>query len=429
MNEKRQIDLDPAYAPLISSDGPLTCPTRYLILTGGRGSGKSFAVSLGLSLAMREPGMGGLYTRWTMASARDSIIPEFREKITLLGADSEFDITASDINHQSGSRVMFRGIKTSQGTQTAKLKSLQGLNLWVLDEAEEMPDESVFDTIDLSIRDRRRRNLVVLCLNPAHKRHWIYRRWFDGRVPDGFCGVKNDVTYIHTDYQHNLNNLPESYQERIRQAKIGDPTRFAHVWRGKWAEEVQGALWDWSMFRHIERADVPDLVRVVVAVDPNATSGPRADEAGIIVAGESADHNFYLLADASARIGPAQWARVTCQQYEIHRADRIVAEQNNGGEMVRLTINGYKRGVPVHLVNASRGKITRAEPIASLYSQGRVHHVGRFPELESEMMSYTGEPGQSSPNRMDAAVWALSDLSGSNQGSAGIDELLKGCVA
>lgn len=428
MGEDRQVTLDEAYEPLLSDHGSLTCGTRYLIVTGGRGSGKSYAVSLALSLSMREPGMSCLFTRWTMASAKDSIIPEFREKIGLLGAEQEYSVTASDITHVSGSRIMFRGIKTSAGNQTAKLKSLQGLNVWVLDEAEEMPDEGTFDVIDLSIRDKRRRNLVILCLNPAHKLHWIYRRFFNGRVPDGFCGTMGDVTYIHTDYRNNILNLPESYQERIRQAKAGNPSRFAHIWRGAWVDEVQGALWSWDMINHVERVDVPDLIRVVVAVDPNTTSGPNADEAGVIVAGEGADHHFYLLADASARIGPAEWARVACQQYEIHQADRIVAEKNQGGEMVTLTIQGYRRDVPVFLVNASRGKITRAEPIASLYSQGKVHHVGRFHELESEMMSYTGVSGSASPNRLDAMVWALSDLFGATPGASDINELLEGCV-
>lgn len=425
---KSIVSLDVAYSPLLAEGGALTCPTRYLIVTGGRGSGKSYAVSLGITLGMREPGLACLYTRWTMASAKDSIIPEFNEKIDLLGAGCEFNVTSNDIQHVSGSRTMFRGIKTSAGNQTAKLKSLQGLNTWVLDEAEEMPDEGTFDTIDLSIRDKRRRNLVVLSLNPVHKRHWIYRRWFDGRVPDGFCGVKDDVTYIHTDYRNNMANLPDSYRERIRQAKEGNPARFAHVWRGAWVDEVQGALWSYDMIQRIDRADMPDLKRVVVAVDPNATSGPNADEAGIVVAGQGVDGVFYVLADASARIGPAQWARVACQQFEVHKADRVVAEKNNGGEMVQLTINGYRKDVPVYLVNASRGKITRAEPIASLYSQGKVRHVGRFPELESEMMSYTGEGGQS-PNRLDAMVWALSDLAGGSAAEAfGVEELLKGCV-
>lgn len=409
------ITLSPKYAPILSGQGgriaTLACPTRYLIVTGGRGSGKSYAISLALSIAIRSEGYAVLFTRWTMASAKDSIIPEFLEKLNLLGIAGEYDVTLADIRHKkSGSIIMFRGIKTSAGNQTAKLKSLHGLNVWVLDEAEEMPDEGTFDKIDESIRDSRRPNLIVLALNPAHKRHWIYRRWYDRQgIPDGFCGEKDGVTYIHTDYEDNSDNLPVSYLAKIERDKRGNPIRFDQIWRGAWADEVQGALWSWGMISdyRIDPCDLPsDLVRVVVGIDPNATSGPNADEAGVIVAAQGRDGHFYILADYSAIIGPAEWAKVVCRAWETHRADHVVAEKNNGGEMVAITIHSVSRLVPVHLVNASRGKTTRAEPIAALYSQGKVHHVGRFPELESEMMSYTGEGNEASPNRMDACFVA-----------------------
>lgn len=423
----REIRVSPKYTDLIAPTGYLVAPTRYIILTGGRGSGKSYAVALALTLAARDVGLACLYTRWTMTSAKDSIIPEFQEKIDLCGAAGEFTTTARDITHATGSKIMFRGIKTSQGNQTANLKSLQGVNKWVLDEAEEMPDEATFDTIDLSIRDKRRRNHVILCLNPTHKRHWIYRRWFQG-IPEGFNGRRGDVTYIHTDFRDNWNNLPDSYRMRIKDAVDGNPKRFRQIWLGAWVDEVQGALWSWDMIRHIDRAEVPPLRRVVVAVDPNTVSGPNADEAGIVIAGLGDDGNCYVLGDASARVGPAEWARIACQQYDVHQADMIVAEKNQGGEMVELTIRGYRRNVPVKLVNASRGKVTRAEPVASLYAQGKVFHVGKYAELESEMLSYTGEPGQSSPNRLDAMVWALSELTGGQAGAFVLDEMLKGCV-
>jgi len=428
----KRLVVNPKYSPLLSPSGVLECATRYLIVTGGRGSGKSFALSLALTLAAREIGMRCLFTRWTMASAKDSILPEFREKIELLASADEFRVTANDITHvASGSTVMFRGIKTAAGNQTAKLKSLHGLNAWVLDEAEEMPDERTFETIDLSIRDRRGRDLVSLSLNPAHKRHWIYRRFFERRgIPAGFCGTRGDTTYIHTTFEDNLENLPASYQQRILDGLRGNPARFAHIWGGAWAEEVQGALWNYAMIadHRREREEMPDLERVLVAVDPNASSGPGADEAGIVVGGRGTDGHIYVLEDASGQMGPAEWARVACQKYEIHKADRIVAEKNQGGDMVTLTIQGYRPDVPVSLVNASRGKITRAEPVASLYSQGKVHHVGRFPELESEMMSYTGRPGSCSPNRLDALAWLVSALCEAGEDTASDGEMLGGCV-
>jgi phage terminase large subunit-like protein len=131
------------------------------------------------------------------------------------------------------------------------------------------------------------------------------------------------------------------------------------------------------------------------------------DEAGIVTAGRT-DEDYYVLSDDSLQASPLQWAAAAVTAYHRHRADRIVAEANQGGEMVRETIGQVDRTVPVTLVHASRGKATRAEPVAAVYEQGRAHHVGRFGALENEMALWT--PGDASPNRMDALVWAVTDL-------------------
>lgn len=150
----------------------------------------------------------------------------------------------------------------------------------------------------------------------------------------------------------------------------------------------------------------PDLERIVVAIDPSATA--TGDEAGIVVAGRSADGQGYVLDDRSLQASPEGWARAAIAAYHTHHADRIVAESNQGGEMVRVTLQTVDRAVPITLVHASRGKYTRAEPVSSLYQQGKVHHVGTFAALEDEVCNWT--PGDASPNRLDALVWALTDL-------------------
>jgi hypothetical protein len=176
-------------------------------------------------------------------------------------------------------------------------------------------------------------------------------------------------------------------------------------------DEVPGALWTRSTIERGRVVKCPDLARLVVGVDPSATSG--GDEAGIITAGrgrpdgERLEH-LYVLADDSLQGGPVDWATAAVVAYHTHKADCIVAEANNGGEMVALTIATVDPTVPVRLVHASRGKATRAEPIAALYEQGRGHHVGSFPALEGEMCLW--QPGDASPNRMDALVWAATEL-------------------
>ena len=175
-------------------------------------------------------------------------------------------------------------------------------------------------------------------------------------------------------------------------------------------EDVQGALWrrEW-----IERARVlkaPLLVRIVVAVDPAVTSGPHAHETGIIVAGRDDEGHAYILDDRSLSGTPDTWARRAVTAYRDYRADRLVAEANQGGELVSHTLKMVDQEVPVRLLHATRGKRTRAEPVAALYEQGRVHHVGAFPTLEDQLCLWDAQSGEISPDRLDALVWALTEL-------------------
>ncbi len=172
-------------------------------------------------------------------------------------------------------------------------------------------------------------------------------------------------------------------------------------------DEAPGALWTRDIIEkgRVDASNLPDMEWVVVAVDPSATAD--GDEAGIVVVGKANGHG-YLLADDSKQGGPSQWAQAAVAAYHRFEADRIIAEANNGGEMVSLTIATADPYVPVMLVHASRGKQTRAEPVAALYEQGRGHHVGNYPLLEDECCLWM--PGDPSPNRMDALVWGFTSL-------------------
>ena len=177
--------------------------SRYYIVSGGRGSGKSFSVNALLVLLTYEAGHTILFTRYTLASAYISIIPEFIEKLEMFGFLGDFHITKDEIrNKRSGSKIIFRGIKTSSGDQTANLKSLTGITTWVVDEAEELTDEQKFDTIDLSVRQQGKQNRVILILNPTTKEHFIYGRFFEDRgVQEGVNKTVENTTYIHTTYK------------------------------------------------------------------------------------------------------------------------------------------------------------------------------------------------------------------------------------
>ena len=178
-------------------------------------------------------------------------------------------------------------------------------------------------------------------------------------------------------------------------------------------EDFSGALWQRNTIESARVAEAPELRRIVVAIDPPASSGHRSDACGIVAAGIAKDGHGYVLADATAeRLTPARWARRAVDLFHRLEADRIVAEVNQGGDMVEAVIRQADENVPVEKVRASRGKWTRAEPVASLYEQGRVKHVGAFPELEDEMCDFGlgGLSSGRSPDRVDALVWALSAL-------------------
>ena len=236
--------LSKKYNPLFDSKA------RYFIITGGRGSGKSFAVTVFLTLLTMSRGIRVLFTRFTMTSAHLSIIPEFLEKIGLLGFEETFNINKSEVvNAKNKSDILFRGIKTSAGNQTASLKSLQGISTWVLDEAEELVDENIFDTIDLSIREKKVQNRIILVLNPVTKEHWIYKRFFEDKgIEGGFNGVKDNVCYIHSTYLDNEVNLSDSFLERIKSIKHNNFKKYQHKILGGWLAKAEGVVFEnWSI--------------------------------------------------------------------------------------------------------------------------------------------------------------------------------------
>ena len=230
--------------------------SRYFIVTGGRGSGKSFAINTFLLLLTYEAGHTILFTRYTLRSASISIIPEFIEKIELLKKTDDFIITKDEVlNKVTKSKILFRGIKTSSGDQTANLKSLQGITTWVFDEAEEMTDEDMFDKIDLSVRQKGLDNRVILILNPTTKENFIYQRWFEARgVQAGSNITKDDTTYIHTTYLDNIENLSKSYVDQIERMKKRRPSRYKHTILGAWLDKAEGVIftnWKIGKFKQV----------------------------------------------------------------------------------------------------------------------------------------------------------------------------------
>ena len=208
----------------------------------------------------------------------------------------------------------------------------------------------------------------------------------------------------------NQENLASAALEQLREkyegTRLGRQELYAEV-----LDDIEGALWNHRIIEKakIEEQEIPQMQRVVVAIDPAVTGNENSDETGIIVAGRGVDEKFYVLDDRSLRGSPDTWAQAAVSAFNEWKADRIVAEVNNGGDLVEKVIRTIDRSVPYTPVRASRGKILRAEPIAALYEQGKVSHCGVFRELEDQMTSYTPQ-SKKSPDRLDALVWALTEL-------------------
>lgn len=214
----------------------------------------------------------------------------------------------------------------------------------------------------------------------------------------------------------NASNLAAPFLRQIED-RYGGTRLGRQELEGEVLDDMPGALWNRDTIDGNRRPEAPELDRIIIAVDPAATSGEDADETGIVAVGIATDDDGftrgYVLADRSLRGTPDEWARAAVQLYHNLDADRIVAEKNQGGEMVEAVIRAVDRNVPITLVHATRGKHVRAEPVSALYEQGRIHHVGRFDKLEDQMCLFTRDADRSagnSPDRVDALVWGLTSL-------------------
>jgi|TARA_R100000479_G_scaffold176464_1_gene131041 predicted phage terminase large subunit-like protein len=223
--------------------------------------------------------------------------------------------------------------------------------------------------------------------------------------------LRQDVQVTSGNTFENADNLADTaltmLKERYEGTTLGRQELYAEI-----IEDLEGALWNAKMIDETRLSeDVErDLQQIIVAIDPAVTANENSDETGIVVVGKDSVGRYYVLEDISGRYTPDQWGRKAINCFYDWSADRIVAEVNNGGDLVERLLRSIDGNIPYRSVRATRGKLTRAEPISALYEQKRVHHVGYFSELESQMCSYTGET-RPSPDRLDALVWGLTELS------------------
>lgn len=277
------IALHHKYEPLITSN------TRYKVITGGRGSMKSYSTATLILLESDKDDGSILYTRYTLTNAEQSIMPEFIDKINELGWADKFHKSGNDlINLESGGKILFRGIKTSNGINTAALKSIPKLKMWVNDESEEFVDEKVFDTIDLSIRGKEYINQIWMILNPPDVNHFIYRKFFKNNGILEVCNkIKGNITYIHTTYLDNK-YLPQDFKDLAALCRAEDEEKYKNIWLGEWKTLSEGNIYhDWQA---ITDDDYPMNLPCWYGVDWGFSNDPMAI---VRLCFDSATHTIY----------------------------------------------------------------------------------------------------------------------------------------
>ena len=237
---------------------------------------------------------------------------------------------------------------------------------------------------------------------------------------------RDDTIVVRGSTFDNAKNLSASALAELRLRYEGTRLGRQELY-GEIIDDTEGALWTRNMIEEHRIETNPPLIRVVVAIDPAVTSGEDSDSTGIVVAGVSSNGHYYILEDLTVKDTPMAWSKIAVNAYHNHKADRIVAETNNGGDMIEHLIRQVDPTVSFRKVTATRGKIVRAEPVAALSEQGRLHMVGGFAELEDQMCNFSHD-SKDSPDRLDAMVWAVTDLMATANSMLGLSQMAKFCL-
>ena len=378
-----------------------------ILITGGRGSGKSFNAStfierLTFEMTPVEKIVHQiLYTRYTMVSASMSIIPELMEKIELDGTTKYFKTTKTDIvNKMTKSRIMFRGIKTSSGNQTAKLKSIQGITTFVCDEAEEWTSEDEFDKIMLSIRKKGIQNRIIIIMNPCDSNHFIYKKYIEKTHKlveiDGVqvqISTHPNVLHIHTTYFDNLENLSPEFLKEVEDMKVSNPEKYGHVVIGRWADVAEGAVFKkWGIVKEFPQ----ECKKVGIGQDFGFTNDPSAAvRCGIIDNRLYVDELFYetdMLSSAIAnRLKP-----FSMKVFADSQDPRLIQEIKNRG------VNIYPVDKFPGSIKAGIDKIKDMEFFVTERSYNIITELRKYVWDKDKDGNYINEPVDEYNHLMDA---------------------------
>jgi phage terminase large subunit-like protein len=397
----------------------------HLMLYGGSRSGKTFLLTRNIVLrALKAPKSRHAILRFRFNAVKASVVFDtFPRVMEVAFPGVKFDVSKTDWYAQfdNGSQIWFGGLDDKERTE--KILGMEFATIY-LNEASQIPWNSrnialtrLAQRVSQDVEGREvtqlRPRMYYDC-NPPSKAHWTYKVFHDKVDPETKEPIKNpeDFGWFQINPADNIANLSDGYLATLAGMSARMRARFE---AGKFADATPNQLFPDEVIDTWRVTETPDLVRVVVAVDPSGSGdedNADNDEIGIAVAGIGTDGIAYVLEDCTVKAGPATWGRVATSAYDRHSADLIVGETNYGGAMVQQTILVARPRTPFKMVTASRGKHVRAEPFSALYEEGKVRHAGTFSKLEDELAAFStlGYTGSGSPNRADALIWALSEL-------------------
>lgn len=393
---------------------------RYALVYGGSRSGKTFFVCYAIiTRALKAPGSRHVIFRNDGVDAKQSVGNETIPKVIELafpGLELKWRDKDGYFEFPNGSQIWLAGLKDKERLDKVLGKEYVTIYLneasQITLEAFELVKSRLAQMVD-QVDGRTLRQKLYVDLNPTTSAHWTYQIWIKGIHPADKRPIPDhseDYAHIVVNPRDNEANLSPEYLKSLANMPERQRKRF---WEGTFSADDDNALWQRKFIEYFEPGR---LGRIVVAIDPAISNTPGSDETGIVVAALGEDGRGYLLADESGRYRAEEWARRAISLFDTFDADCIVAEKNQGGDMVEALIKQAARGrtVPYKGVTATRGKHVRAEPIAALYEQNKIYHAEPFPELEDQLCSVTVDFDRKeqgwSPDRMDALVWAFTDL-------------------
>lgn len=399
----------------------------HLMLYGGSRSGKTFLLVRNVVMrALKAPKSRHAVLRFRFNAVKSSVVLDTFPKvmgIAFPGVTYELSKTDWFAEFPNGSQIWFAGLDDKERTE--KILGMEFVTIY-LNEASQIPwgsrnvaltrlAQKAMQEIEGREPTELRPRMYYDC-NPPSKSHWTYKLFHDKTDPETREPIRmpDDYAWFQINPNSNRENLSDNYLTTLAGMSARMRKRFE---TGEFADATPNQLFSDEVIDTWRVTDgvLPDMVRVVVAVDPSGADdvdNADNDEIGIMVAGIGTNGIAYVLEDCTVKAGPGTWGKVATSAFERHEADVVVAETNYGGAMVQQTINVARPRTPFKKVTASRGKVARAEPFSALYESGKVRHVGIFPQLEDELNAFStyGYTGSGSPNRADALIWALAEL-------------------